>query len=193
LAKPKSSGIVATDWAAVTPAPPPPEPGLGVEDFAPPRPKAPWIIGAALAALVALIVWLVYFLPNGGITPTPTATPTEVTATEDAWGEAFEMGSSTGRWEITDYEFTDDGLEVCVHIISTKGWVDTYFHAMDNKVADIYTGYPSYREPSFVKTELREGEEYTGWLHFTLYERVDTTVVLADSWGSQAAAIVIKA
>ncbi|MDR1833785.1 MAG: hypothetical protein LBQ92_03925 [Propionibacteriaceae bacterium] len=166
-----------------------PEPTIGVEDYAPPRSKAPWLVALALAVTAALIAWLSIGRPQLNVEATPA--PSAAAATEPSWGTPFEFpyGEATGRWEVAQYEWDADGLEVQVRLLADD---DLDFSL---RVLEYNTGYGAeaaqpYHEPVLASTSLAAGEEVSGWVRFYVW-RQDVNLVLSTRWGEQASAIKI--
>ncbi|MDR1851726.1 MAG: hypothetical protein LBR21_03640 [Propionibacteriaceae bacterium] len=167
------------------------EPTISVDDFTPPKPKLPWIIGIAFVLIIALL-WFAstqQWLP-GTNPPTPTPSATET----PSWGSAFEAdgGGAAGIWNIENYEWGADGLDVEIRLECTSGAFAFSFYALPNTIASasIRPDVTS-KSPEFSPYSLRAGQEGSGWVHFTV-ERQDINITLFENGVGQTATLPVE-
>ncbi|MDR3070250.1 MAG: hypothetical protein LBU38_04490 [Propionibacteriaceae bacterium] len=168
-----------------------PDPVVSVDDFAPPRPKAPWLVGLGLLLVGVVISWFALGQP-GNIIPTPDPVPSasagEATPT---WGLPFTISEHRqGRWEVIEHEWTAQGLEVNIRLRVEKGPLSVDFRAYDNSALESSYQGTGNRAPAFPVGEIAEGDEQSGWVFFQM-RRGDATLILTDLWGSQISALPI--
>lgn len=169
-----------------------------IGDYAPPRSKAPWFIGLAVAVVAALIA-ISATLPPGffgspGASPSPSTGQSETPAPP---GQPFSSLDERlqGRWEVRSHRWTASGVEVELWLAVDKGALDFSFVAFSNTDEDAEVIYPSPGAdgPAFDLNPVNAGEERTGWLFFPA-QHADLTLILSEGWGqSQLSALVIPA
>jgi hypothetical protein len=181
--------VGANNLQPVVPAPV--EPTISAENFAPPRSKSPWIVGLALLAACALIVWMALARPQPEHSQASTPSPT--TSSEPAWGNQFVLPYSDlgGRWEIVEYEWSATGLELQLRVAADRGPFRVEFRAYHNATTESFFPAPSTRSPTFPYLMLQTGEEQSGWLNFPM-TRGDATIILCDEYQEQASALLVN-
>ncbi len=157
---------------------------LSVDDYAPPRPKAPLVIAVCVAVLALLAVLFVVTRPPA---PAPSSEPNAPTATASpSWGLPFttQNGRRSGEWQVLDSEWTDQGLRVQVRVAVDKGPLSVLFFAYTNDSADSIDPLPSSDFPGSFGTQMDSGDDKTGWLVFPM-PRGDASIILADFLSQQ--------
>ncbi|MEA5118056.1 MAG: hypothetical protein VB036_10615 [Propionicimonas sp.] len=167
-----------------------------IGDYAPPRSKAPWFIGLAVAVVAVLIAVGATLPPDFFGAPAASPSPSQ-SASPALPGQPF--GSSDerlqGRWEVRNHRWTASGVEVELWLAVDSGSLDFSFVAFSNTDQDAEVIYPSPGAdgPAFDLNPVNAGEERTGWLFFPI-QHADLTLILSEGWGqSQLSALVIPA
>ncbi len=165
-----------------------------ISDFAPPRSRAPWLIGLG-SLLVAVVIILTATLPTGwpggsaSASPTPTPSPTQSLP-----GQPFTTtdGRVDGRWEVVERRWDDTGVEVMVRVAVDRGTLRFAFLAFSNDAVEVLYPSPAGDQPEFGLLPIAAGEQADGWLHFAT-PRADLTLILTTEVGRQISALVIEA
>ncbi len=164
-----------------------------ISEFAPPRSRAPWLIGLG-SLLIAVIIILTATLPSGtpgaagSASPSPTPTPTLP-------GQPFTTtdGRVDGRWEIVEHHWDEAGVRVLARVAVDRGTLQFSFLAFANDAVEVL--YPSPGggdQPDFGLTPLPAGEQREGWLYFST-PRTQLTLILTTEVGRQISALVVDA
>jgi len=168
---------------------------VSINDFAPPRPKAPLVI-AIIAAVVALVVALFVITWTRPTTPAPGASPAAqpTASASPSWGMPFSSSDNrrSGEWQILSSAWTDQGLRVQVRVLVDHGPIQVVFFAYTNDAVEAIDPLPSQDFPGVDGTTMDNGDDRTGWLVFPMAPS-DTTVVLADYWNEQMSALPVPA
>lgn len=164
--------------------------------YAPPKSRLPWFVGIGLVLVVGLIA-VVTNLSGGWPTPRPTAGPSpSASASPSPALSGFPFASKderiTGRWEVLDRRWSDDGLHVELRIAVDRGTLNYTFLAFANQSAEVAYPGPGNDNPGLGEGILDAGEERAGWLFFPT-TRDSTTIVLSDGLGRQLSALLVDA
>lgn len=164
-----------------------------IEDFAPPKSKAPLIVTLAVGVALALVI-LASTLRPGLLASVPTVTPTpSASTTVSESGLPFTSPDErfNGRWEIMDHRWTDHGLMVQVRIKVDRGPLGYTFMAFENQGTDVIDPSPGADSPVLSGRRIPSGGEETGWVYFSM-ARGDATIILANEAGRQMSALVVQ-
>lgn len=165
-----------------------------IVSYAPPKSRTPWLIGIGLAIVVAVIA-MVTNLPGNWLAPQsssrPSASPSAST-TPDGFPFSSKDERITGRWEVLNKRWSDDGLHVELRIAVERGTLSYTFLAFANQSAEVVYPEPGSDAPALGDGTIKAGQERTGWLYFPT-ARDSTTIILGDGLGRQLSALVIDA
>ncbi|MFT4216888.1 MAG: hypothetical protein QM619_06845 [Micropruina sp.] len=172
---------------------PQPLASVSINQFAPPPNRTPLLITlVALITLVLVIGGGIYVRSLAGNQPAPGASATP-TATAAGPGHPFTTpdGRRSGRWEILDSTWTDEGLQLQLRIFSDSGSIDFSFMAFSNASTDLVTPTGSPRSPDLQTGTSTPGHPATGYVFFPM-PKGDATIILANGSGRQMSALPVK-
>lgn len=179
-------------WDPTRPLGPQRPANTNISEFAPPRSKAPWLIGLGVLLAAVLIVVTANLPANwagpAAASPTPTPSPSATLS-----GQPFTTndGRITGRWEVVERQWDDDGVKVLVRVAVDRGTLRFSFLAFSNDAVEVLYPYPGDDQPDFGSMPLSAGEEGDGWLFFAT-PRADLTLILTTEVGRQISALVVE-
>lgn len=164
-----------------------------IEDFAPPKSKAPLIVSLAVGVALALFL-LASALGPGLLANVPRATqtpPSTAAASESGLPFTSPDERFNGRWEILDHRWTEHGLMVQVRIKVDRGPLGYTFMAFENQGTEVIDPSPGADSPVLSGRRIPSGGEETGWVYFSM-DRGDATIILANEAGRQMSALVVQ-
>ncbi len=165
-----------------------------INSYVPPRSRTPWLIGIGLVIVVAVIAALTN-LPGTWLAPQSSTRPS-VSPSASTTPNGFPFSSKderiTGRWEVLDKRWSDDGLHVELRIAVDRGTLSYSFLAFANQSAEVVYPEPGSDDPALGDGTIVAGQERTGWLYFPT-PRDNTTIILGDGLGRQLSALVVEA
>lgn len=174
-----------------------PLPSDDITRYAPPRQNGPII--AAVLGVVALLVVVAagLLLPRTPAAPVAAPTPSASTpgGVADRPGQPFIMpnnASATGRWQVVDHEWTDEGVLVQVRVACDTQTCSYGFTAFPNDGRNSVDPVTSPRQPQLSRGSLQAGQSTTGYV-FLPMPRGAATLILTTSAGRAISALPIAA
>lgn len=169
-----------------------PPASVSIDQFAPPPNRTPMlIILAALITLVLVIAGGIYVRSLGTSEPSAGPTPGRTTAAGPGHPFTTPDGQQSGRWEILDSAWTDEGLQLELRIESDKGPITFGFMAFANASTDLVTPTSSPRSPDIRTGTASPARSTTGYVFFPM-ARGDATIILTNGIGRQMSALAVK-
>jgi hypothetical protein len=182
-------------------------PPASIEQYAPPRRRAGWLVVLGVVVVVAALAiaaWQVSRNPesaSGGVTPsaTPTVqTPPAAapTATAAASSIPFVVGSgqATGQWTITDVSWSSGGVTLSMRIKVSTGTLSSYsFFLMENDSTDIHESQSQGWSDDISNGTIQAGETVTGRVYFPSPKVASTVMLVRGSDTDPVAALTIPA
>ena len=169
-----------------------PPASVSISQFAPPPNRTPVLITlAALITLVLVIAGGIYVRSLPGAEPSSSPGPNQ--STPAGPGHPFDTpdGQQSGRWEILDSAWTDEGLQLELRIHSNKGPITFGFMAFANASTDLVTPTSSPRSPDIRTGTASPARAVTGFVFFPM-PRGDATIILTNGTGRQMSALLVK-
>lgn len=168
-------------------------PQVTAQQFAPPRSRLPWLVGAVGIVVIGLI-WLLVGLNGGGdpaanTSPTPSASPTQSAAPGQPYSSSD--GSVTGRWEVLEHEWTSTGLDVKLRVSVDEGRLYTDFAAYGYQQNQATYPDPSSHQPNFSSESIDAGGAASGWVHFNVPEGECSIFLMDKMSGDQMSALTV--
>lgn len=169
-----------------------PPASVSISQFAPPPNRTPVLITvAALITLVLVIAGGIYVRSLPGADPSPSAGPSQSASAGPGHPFTTPDGQQSGRWEILDSAWTDEGLQLELRIHSDKGPITFSFMAFANASTDLVTPTSSPRSPDIRTGTASPARAVTGYVFFPM-ARGDATIILANGAGRQMSAQLVK-
>ncbi len=148
-------------------------------------------MGSLVAFLVGFAVLIGAFIAidhySRAAQNAPAATPS---ATATLPGLAFDSGSATGSWEITNTQWSSNQVVLTVRVMVATGTFHYSFYAYNN--TSMRLAYPDTTSSSALRGgTLSAGQSASGTLSFQI-TRGDGTLVMIDDMENQVSGLPIK-
>lgn len=174
-------------------APQPPSTRADINAYAAPRVKTSVIVAVAVGLILVAVLFAGVFLR--GDKPTPAPTPTSGTSTSALPGMPFTMPgdtTSTGRWEVVDREWTDQGVSVHIRVYASSGTVTYGFQAYAKGASDAIRPTRGGRQPELTTGSITNGQVADGYIFLAL-PHAESTLFLTTRGGRAISALPITA
>lgn len=168
----------------------PPAP-VSIDQFRPPPNRTPLLITVvALITLLVVIAGGIYVrsLPLQEASPSPTPGRTSAGP-----GQPFTTpdGRQSGRWEILQSTWTDEGLLLQLRLYTDDENITYSFLAFANATTEVVAPSHSPESPDVRTGTITKTQPVTGYVFFPL-PKGDATIILANGAGRQMSALPVK-
>lgn len=165
---------------------------VSINQFKPPSPNRTPVL-VTVVALVALVLVIATgtYLRSQPATPSPSPSASQSTPTGPGQPFTTPNGQQSGRWQILDQQWIDEGLQLHLRIYSDNGPITFSFLAFANASTEVVDPRSSPMSPDIRTGTASPSAPITGYVFFPM-SREDATIILATGSGRQMSALVVK-
>lgn len=167
-----------------------PPQSVSINQFAPPPNRAPVIATVAALIILVLVLAVGTYLRSQPAAPAPSPSASQTASAGPGQPFTTPTGQS-GRWQILDQQWTDEGLQLQLRIHSDSGSITFSFLAFANATTQVVEPTASSLTPDIRIGTATPARPVTGYVFFPL-PREDATIILATGSGRQMSALPVK-
>lgn len=169
----------------------PPPAAVSIDQFRPPPNRTPLLVTIGALVVLALVLGVGTYLRLQPVQPS--ASPSPSASAPAAPGQPFDTpdGQQSGRWEILEHKWLDEGLQLRVRVSSDKGPITFRFRAFGNASSEAISPSSSIdAAPDIRSGTASPAAPVTGYVFFAM-PRQDATIILTTGGGFQMSALPV--